>query len=250
MKNKLLYILSNYQLRKEVDSMFITFTREELRELLEVTEVNLKNIIKRKQLEIKLQDKGYKLAKTYKVGRSTCYDLVIIEKINEGKTLADYQNEWKIRKKAEHEEYITDRIINEKSLKSSRTSILKANDKLKNIKWDTAKKWDEKLEQSNIIKKNGHVYFICYEDGRREECTRKEYAMYWSDNAWVTRALNDENNRFRKNPRNEDFHNEKIYELENHMKNTYGFIIRKYQSYVEAEEMKAFKEMLAKRNKE
>lgn len=229
--------------------MNITFTREELRELLEVTETNLKNFIKRNQLESKIEEKGYKLVTTCKVGRSTCYELVPTDERNEEKTLADYQREWKIRKKAEHEEYITDRISNEKGLKSSRTSILKGNNKLKSVKYDTAKKWDEKLEQSNIIKKDGYVYFICYDDGRREECTRHEYNAYWADNGWVKRTIENEYLALRKNLITKYQYDEKVFELQQYMDKKYGFIIRKYQSYAEAEEMKAFKEMLARRNK-
>ena len=53
----------------------IKITREELLEILGVTNNNLKTIIKRKQLNVRLKEKGYTYIDKEKVGRNTLYIL-------------------------------------------------------------------------------------------------------------------------------------------------------------------------------
>ena len=70
--------------------------------MLDVTNNNLKYIIKNNKLSHRLELKGYKLEAQYKVGRNTVYELSKID-INEFKVI---QNKHKIIKKKENEQDI------------------------------------------------------------------------------------------------------------------------------------------------
>ena len=70
----------------------IKITREELLEILGVTNNNLKTIIKRKQLYERLKQKGYIYIDKEKVGRNTLYILEKYYKTNEIESLNNICN--------------------------------------------------------------------------------------------------------------------------------------------------------------
>lgn len=119
-------------------------TREQLRQILDVTENTLRTIIRRKKLNMRLNQLNYNLIDYYKVGRNSFY---ILEKKDTDIWL-DLQSLYKIKSKEEHLIYSKSRLLN---LNKSRNKIIQENNLT--ISPTTAKVFDDILEEQRIIQK-------------------------------------------------------------------------------------------------
>lgn len=155
--------------------MNITMTREELRDLLNVKDNGLKSIIKRGKLDERLNEVGYRLLSTEKIGRNTVYELLPTD-ID---LWTSFQKHYCIKKRDEHTIYTIARL-SDNGLKQSRSSLLRENDI--DISGNTAKRFDEILLEENAMKKD-KVCYMLYNTNSNEikEITRDEYSMFWRD---------------------------------------------------------------------
>lgn len=155
-------------------------TRKDLINILGVNNNGLKSIISRGQLELRLQDKGYKLIKQYKEGRSIMYEVV---KDSEDKEI--YANicqyMFDTNKIDNFADYFLSRMMNlEKPITKEIIS------KKANIHRNTVTKWDNKMLENNILSKDGYFYiavdYIVTSNNEKESIYRltskEEYANY------------------------------------------------------------------------
>ena len=155
----------------------IKITREELLEILGVTNNNLKTIIKRKQLYERLKQKGYIYIDKEKVGRNTLYILEKYYKTNEIESLNNICNGiFHTKKQKEFSNYYLYRILN---LDKAITKELLS--KLSDVSHNTITKWDKIMIENNIMDKDGFYYvkMTMNEDKPVYELTDKyEYSTF------------------------------------------------------------------------
>ena len=155
----------------------IEITREELLEILGVTNNNLKTIIKRKQLYERLKQKGYIYIDKEKVGRNTLYILEKYYKTNEIESLNNICNGiFHTKKQKEFSNYYLYRILN---LDKAITKELLS--KLSDVSHNTITKWDKIMIENNIMDKDGFYYvkMTMNEDKPVYELTDKyEYSTF------------------------------------------------------------------------
>ena len=155
----------------------IKITREELLEILGVTNNNLKTIIKRKQLYERLKQKGYIYIDKEKVGRNTLYILEKYYKTNEIESLNNICNGiFHTKKQKEFSNYYLYRILN---LDKAITKELLS--KLSEVSHNTITKWDKIMIENNIMDKDGFYYvkMTMNEDKPVYELTDKyEYSTF------------------------------------------------------------------------
>lgn len=165
--------------------MLITMTREELRDMLQLTENTMKAVIRRGKLNDRLELNGYKLENTYKLGRNTVYELSIID-TNEWIAI---QNKYHIKKKNEHSKYSKARIENGNS---SRSKLIKDNNI--HISEHSAREYDLILCKEDIMEYDKEVYYLINK-GTNEmtEITKEEYNDFWYNNMTARNAINQIN---------------------------------------------------------
>ena len=155
----------------------IKITREELLEILRVTNNNIKTIIKRKQLYERLKQKGYIYIDKEKVGRNTLYILEKYYKTNEIESLNNICNGiFHTKKQKEFSNYYLYRILN---LDKAITKELLS--KLSEVSHNTITKWDKIMIENNIMDKDGFYYvkMTMNEDKPVYELTDKyEYSTF------------------------------------------------------------------------
>ena len=155
----------------------IKITREELLEILGVTNNNLKTIIKRKQLYERLKQKGYIYIDKEKVGRNALYILEKYYKTNEIESLNNICNGiFHTKKQKEFSNYYLYRILN---LDKAITKELLS--KLSDVSHNTITKWDKIMIENNIMDKDGFYYvkMTMNEDKPVYELTDKyEYSTF------------------------------------------------------------------------
>lgn len=148
-------------------------SRNELKNILEVNLNALKQIERRKTLDKRLLDKGYRLVDKHIEGNKTIYELevsdtkqLINKTYNVSKTnnFIDYFN---IRTKEEPntiEEIATKANVNKK----------------------TVAKWDNTLQDKRIISKDGYYYFrLDKDEGEMIQVSMEEYKSFWKNKAYL-----------------------------------------------------------------
>lgn len=130
-----------------------TVERETILEILGVKNDTLKQIIRKKQLETRLKEKGYLLIETFKQGRKTFYKIeeVSLDKFKLNNAMECIFNTTKDEDK--HTDYIMYRCANiYKPLSKKHLS-----EKLE-VNENTIRKWDNHMIENNLLSKNGFYY--------------------------------------------------------------------------------------------
>ena len=160
------------------------YDKMQLCELLGIKDAGLKTIIRRKQLEDKLNSIGYNLLEVVKEGRKNVY---ILEQININKHI--YNNLCKVVYKSNKEESFKDYFLtrtNNNKDDNIKDKILSKKDisNISKVCGNTISKWDKVLLDKNIISKDGFFYF--YIDITKHEikqCSQDEYKSFWRNKA-------------------------------------------------------------------
>ena len=201
-------------------------TREEIRDLLQVSENTMKAIVKRNKLQERLELNGYKLENTYKEGRSTVYELSAIDK-NEWLQI---QRKYSILKNEEHNKYSAARIIDGKS---SRAKIIKDNDI--HISNNTARRYDKILCKEDIMQYDKKVYYLIdNKTNEMTEITKDEYIDFWQNNLTAKNSIDQINKQLDNKEisgKQADIYKHKILEK---VDNKEGCIAIKYDTYKQA----------------
>ncbi|WP_238948842.1 hypothetical protein [Clostridium sp. YIM B02569] len=148
-------------------------SRNELKSILEVNLNALKQIERRKTLDKRLLDKGYRLISKYIEGNKTIYELEVSDtkqlinktyNVSKTNSFIDYFN---IRTKEEPntiEEIATKANVNKK----------------------TVAKWDNTLQDKRIISKDGYYYFrLDKDEGEMIQVSMEEYKSFWKNKAYL-----------------------------------------------------------------
>ena len=132
----------------------IKVTREDILDILGVTNNNLKQIIKRKQLEGRLKEKGYIYIDKEKIGRNTLYILNKYYITTDVESLNNIcSGLFHTRKQKEFSNYYLYRILN---LDKAITKELLS--RLSEVSHNTITKWDKLMIENNIMDKDGFYY--------------------------------------------------------------------------------------------
>ena len=194
--------------------------------MLDVTNNNLKYIIKNNKLGYRLELKGYKLEAQYKVGRNTVYEL---SKIDTNEWM-EIQNKYNIKKKNEHNKYSKARIENGNS---SRSKLIKDNNI--HISGKTAKRYDTILCKEDIMEHDKEVYYLIdSKTNEMIEITEEEYKDFWHNNATVKNSIKQINRQLDNKEitgKQADIYKHKILEK---VDNKEGCIAVKYDTYKQA----------------
>ncbi|MBD7909734.1 hypothetical protein [Clostridium cibarium] len=140
--------------------------RKELMTILGVKTDAMKKIVRLGQLEERLENKGYKLISNKKEGRTTMYE---IELLNDSKEILSNicQYMFGTKKVEEFSEYFLYRVMN---LDKPLTKEFIA--KKVGVYRDTISRWDEYMLQNNILSKDGYFYVaIDYIQDKKELAT-------------------------------------------------------------------------------
>ena len=218
--------------------MNITATREEICDMLDVTNNNLKYIIKNNKLGYRLELKGYKLEAQYKVGRNTVYELSKID-INEFKVI---QNKHKIIKKKENEIYAKCRLLLEDGMKMSKRQIIRDNNI--NIDEHTAKRYDDMLIDEMAMKEDKMVYYRKDQDGKIEEVTFEYYNNYWLEQAEAKKLISHMRKEVIDGKMSMDAYDVMSSNVYSSLEMSKGYVVYKFMSYKEAENTKKICNML------
>lgn len=148
-------------------------SRNELKNILGVNLNALKQIERRKTLDKRLLEKGYKLIRKYIQNNKTVYELQqcktkqIINKIYNVKKADNFIDYFNIRTKEEP------------------NSIEDIANKA-NINKNTVIKWDNTLQDKRIISKDGYYYFRLDKDqGQLIQVSQEEYKSFWRNKAYI-----------------------------------------------------------------
>lgn len=218
--------------------MNITATREEICDMLDVTNNNLKYIIKNNKLSHRLELKGYKLEAQYKVGRNTVYELSKID-INEFKVI---QNKHKIIKKKENEIYAKCRLLLEDGMKMSKRQIIRDNNI--NIDEHTAKRYDDMLIDEMAMKEDKMVYYRKDQEGNIEEVTFEYYNNYWLEQAEAKKLISHMRKEVIDGKMSMDAYDVMSSNVYSSLERSKGYVVYKFMSYKEAENTKKICNML------
>ena len=218
--------------------MNITATREEICDMLDVTNNNLKYIIKNNKLDHRLELKGYKLEAQYKVGRNTVYELSKID-INEFKVI---QNKHKIIKKKENEIYAKCRLLLEDGMKMSKRQIIRDNNI--NIDEHTAKRYDDMLIDEMAMKEDKMVYYRKDQEGNIEEVTFEYYNSYWLEQAEAKKLISHMRKEVIDGKMSMDAYDVMSSNVYSSLERSKGYVVYKFMSYKEAENTKKICNML------
>ena len=158
-----------------------TVERITILEILGVKNDTLKTIIRKKQLETRLKEKGYLLLETFKQGRKTLYKIkeVSLDKFKLNNAMECIFNTTKDEDK--HTDYIMYRCANiyKPLSKKHLAEKLGVNEK-------TIRKWDNNMLYNNLLAKDGYFYLSMdfKEDGFDYRLTDKnEYNSFIHNNA-------------------------------------------------------------------
>ena len=213
-------------------------TREELRDMLQLTENGIKTLVRRCKLDEKLRISGYKLENTYKVGRNTVYELSKID-INEFKVI---QNKHKIIKKKENEIYAKCRLLLEDGMKMSKRQIIRDNNI--NIDEHTAKRYDDMLIDEMAMKEDKMVYYRKDQEGNIEEVTFEYYNNYWLEQAEAKKLISHMRKEVIDGKMSMDAYDVMSSNVYSSLERSKGYVVYKFMSYKEAENTKKICNML------
>ena len=164
-------------------------TREEIMALISANNDRMKYLNKNNKLENEIEMYGYKVVKTYKVGRNTVYDLEPTE-VDEW---LQYQSARRIKKKQEHTIYVETRLT--KGINKPRSKVVK--ELGVDISETSARRYDEMLLEDEAMKKSGEVYLLFNpNDFSFTEITKEEYNKFWSDVSELKKILSINKRRF------------------------------------------------------
>ena len=218
-------------------------TREEVCNLLGVSNEGLKTIIRNGKLEDRINTSGYgyKYIDKRKEGRMTLYEL---EKAENDDLWLQLQNYYRVKEKDKHTIYTETRMDN---LDKPRSRVVEISDT--NIADKTAKKYDDILVNESIIKENKMIY-VKHNLETKEfiEITEDDYKIFWKDNLTTQNAIGDV---FRKKARrevSEGFATHSIVEL-TQTSSVNGWVAYKFMSYEELENAKALRNVLRNKKK-
>lgn len=220
--------------------MNITMIREEIRNVLNVSEDGLKTIIKRGKLKDRLYSCGLELINEYKSGRSSIYELNPIE--------LDYwdkvQTYYNVKKKNEHTIYTHARL--DGGMKKSRASIIRDSDI--NISGNTAKKFDDILENEGVIMKNGEVYMLYHKENNVfEEITKQEYLTFWKEVKYCKELMADNRKKLLKYEISQDTYDLRTTIILDAVGKECGSIAIKFNTYKEVDDTKELIDLLSKK---
>lgn len=220
--------------------MNITMIREEVRDVLGVSEGGLKTIIKRGQLKDRLLSCGLELINEYKDGRSSVYELSPIE--------LDYwdriQLHYNVKKKSEHTIYTHARL--DGGMKKSRASIIRDSDI--NISGNTAKKFDDILENEGVIMKNEEVYMLYHKENNVfEEITKQEYLTFWKEVKYCNELMVDNRRKLLKYEISQDTYDLRTTIILDAVGKECGSIAIKFDTYKELQDTQELIELLSKK---
>lgn len=161
--------------------MHMKMDKKEVCKILNIKERTLKGIESKNQLKARLKEKGYNLVSKEKEGRKVFYN---IEQINSNKEV--YNNMVKYvyntNKEKEFTKYFTLRTIVNNTIPYSKADI---SNKIE-VSKRTVTTWDNKLNDLQIISKDGYFYFcIDKEKGTIEQCTKEEYKNFWKNKSYI-----------------------------------------------------------------
>ena len=206
--------------------MIITFTREELRDMLQVQENTLKAVIKRKQLEQRINEVGYKLHNTYKQGRNTIYELVPLDE--------DYwkeiQSKYNIRKKKEQTAYSYIRINRPEE---TRAGVIRSSHV--NISNNTAKKFDTILVLEGGLMYNEEQYMLIdINNNTMTPIDKKQYCDFWIEHKKDKAKINEIEKKIERGDITKETGDLARYKVQ---KNLYkdGFIAVRFDTFKQAE---------------
>ena len=162
-------------------------------ELLNISSRSVERYDKNRQLESKLNKIGYTLKEIEIVKRKEYYviqqkDLILTDA--EYKQL--YNNICRFT-------YSTNKYLNFSKYLEIRTQLSNENDAiskkdiaiLSGVSSRTIAKWDSTLQDKEILKKNGYVYFYITADTKQViKCSKEEYDSFWK-NSFLLKAFKD-----------------------------------------------------------
>jgi hypothetical protein len=156
----------------------IKVDKKGLCEILGLKESGLKTIIKRKQLDKRLDEQGYKLLEQIKEGRKVYY---ILEQTNNNKEV--YNNMCKYifntNKPTSFKDFFISRTVFDNFVKSNKDLA-----ELSNVSAKTISKWNNTLLDKNIIAKDGYFYFYIDKEHKTiKQCEKVEYNTFWRNKA-------------------------------------------------------------------
>ncbi|WP_026887706.1 hypothetical protein [Clostridium beijerinckii] len=148
-------------------------SRNELKSILEVNLNALKQIERRKTLDKRLLEKGYKLIRKYIQNNKTVYEL------QQCKTKYIINKTYNVKKADNFIDYFNIRT------KEEPNSIEDIANKA-NINKNTVIKWDNTLQDKRIISKDGYYYFRLDKDqGQLIQVSQEEYKSFWRNKAYI-----------------------------------------------------------------
>ncbi|NMF04558.1 hypothetical protein ACUH7Y_09555 [Clostridium beijerinckii] len=156
-------------------------SRNELKNILEVNLNALKQIERRKTLDKRLLEKGYKLIRKYIQNNKIVYEL------QQCKTKQIINKTYNVKKADNFIDYFNIRT------KEEPNSIEDIANKA-NINKNTVIKWDNTLQDKRIISKDGYYYFRLDKDqGQLIQVSQEEYKSFWRNKAYINafRKLQD-----------------------------------------------------------
>ena len=218
--------------------MNITMIREEIRNVLGVSEDGLKGIIKRGKLKDRLCECGLQLINEYKDGRSSVYELSPIE--------LDYwdriQLHYNVKKKSEHSIYTHARL--DGGMGKSRASIIRDSDI--SISGSTAKKFDDILENEGIIMKSEEIYMLYSKlDGSFTEITKEDYYVFWKEVKYCKELMIDNRKKLLKYEISHDTYDLRNVIILDSVGKEKGSIAIKFNTYKEMQDTKDLIVLLA-----
>lgn len=222
--------------------MTITMISSELCEMLNVTKECLRAIIKRKKLEERLLEKGYRLINKYKQGRDNIYELEIIEKDE----WSDYQRARNIQKKDEHTIYVENRITN--GLDKPRKSFIKE----LNIELSesTAGRYDKMLLEDEIIEEDREVYLLFNpKTSEFTEISEEAYKQFWKDSSECTYQIRHNYARYKRGDIPESTYESNKYLFMTQLGKEKGVVAIKFHTYKEYTNTRRTLELIAKHKK-
>lgn len=132
--------------------VLIIVDRNKIIDILQISNEALKGIIKRKTLEKRLEEKGYKLIRQIKNGRKIFYELDIINNTKENFNNLTYAL-FNTKKDNEFGDYLLYR--------SNNIDLPITNEMLKNfcnVSKTTINKWNKKMIEHGLMSKDGYFY--------------------------------------------------------------------------------------------
>ena len=160
--------------------MGITMNTKQMSELVGLKENSICVMVKRGTLETKLQKCGWKLLKSYKVGREHFFE---VEKLEQTRW-EEIQTKYDIRNKHKHNVFSKERIEN---LDKSCASVIR--NCSVDITEKTARRYEQMLVDENIIQFDKEVYVRKnLKTGEMEFVDREVYQRYWFEH-WALKYM-------------------------------------------------------------